>query len=282
MVYNEAEANECLTSLQMIGEGWWRSTSLALDMGAHLALGMTPREFVLSIGRQQMLDATGAIMEMKAEGVSVSRITAITGVGRERVNMILAGWRGKGQDLAEPVIEITDSIRLQLESGDSRAHRSSARGSVGKTQGDVGNTASEHAVEATVVDIAYTAELEAQISSMAEEIENQKQKVRESSRKNHELVKQAHIYAAAHYLTDEKREELREAAKKQMDGEQAELLQGLSSITLRGILSSLEHAQDQIQELRRDGHLDGPAWSEISSAMGNLSEEIAIARATLA
>jgi chromosome segregation ATPase len=85
---SEEDARLWLSSLQQVGEGWYKQVGLAVKANAHKALGMERREFVAQVG-QRLIDPREAIIELHREDMTVAAIADVLGVGHHTVTRVL-------------------------------------------------------------------------------------------------------------------------------------------------------------------------------------------------
>mgnify|MGYP000529477421 CR=1 FL=1 len=244
---NQNEAQEWLESLQQVGEGWWRQANLALSMGAHNALGMEPREFVLAIGRQQTLDAKDAVVEMFQSGTSQKRITEIVGMSARRVQMILA---------EAGLIEVTPQIQRMLETGKTQPDRTDLKGHPGN--GSIGETTARAGViDAEVVEDDLQAEIEALRIAVAATEAKRKSEVTELKAKVAKFQKELRTAAitareeAEAALTEQERARAEKEAEAWAKEQQQKTLGGLAFLLVNQVVGALEEAGDGIWTARR-------------------------------
>lgn len=271
---SKIEAQELLESLSLIGEGWWRTAKLGLNMGAHRALGMTPREFVLSIGRQETLNAKDIVLELHSDGTSITRITEIVGMSDRTVKMILAK-AGR--------IEITPAIQRMLETGKTEPDRSDRRAR-GDSAGET--TARAAVIDAEVIDETQEIDLREQIDALAAQVKAEKAKrdkdIEDLKSKMHAKLKAAVEEERNNWMTEEERDKLRAEAKASVESEAAEMLNALSGLLVRNVIDEITTAADSLRTLRRDNaNIDSDTLAKIEAAAANLGEEVRITKAAV-
>lgn len=278
---NQADAQEMLESLQQIGEGWWRQANLALNMGAHRALGMEPREFVLTIGRQQTLDAKDAVLEMFRSGTSMSRIATIVGMSALKVQMILA---------EEGLIEITPKVQRMLDTGKTEPDRTDNRtariGSAGET------SSRDEVIDAEVVEDdadtlyaeieALDAKVKGEQAKRRREVKDLKEQISGYQRQLVNAEREAQRKAEAALTSQERKRLAKEAeAWAQEHGEEvmAGLTAGMASLIMGQITESLEAASEGVRHLTTQlGGITGEQLQEIERAHAVFIEELNVAR----
>lgn len=292
---NQADAQEWLESLQQVGEGWWRQANLALSMGAHRALGMEARQFVLAIGRQQTLDAKDAVVEMHESGTSMTRISEIVGMHLHSVKMILAE-AGR--------IEVTPQIQRMLETGltepDRVDNRLARRDSAEETD------SRDAVIDAEVVEddtAARLEEAEAKAERLAEQLAAARAKVRNANsqtakelaeaqernrklaRERGDLKKQLQQVEAAmrgqveEEITEQERARLLKEAEAGIDEKREGVMQGLAFLLVDPIINSLAEAAEGVKVLMSQvGSITGEQLRQIENAHAAFIEELNVAR----
>jgi DNA-binding CsgD family transcriptional regulator len=84
---SSADAEEFTSSLESIGDGWFRQLALGVRLGVPAALGLSRREWSDRIGvaMRSTVERREAVAELAAEGLSNRAIADILGVDKETV-----------------------------------------------------------------------------------------------------------------------------------------------------------------------------------------------------
>lgn len=268
---NQADAQEWLESLQQVGEGWWRQAHLALNMGAHRALGMEPRAFVLAIGRQRTLDAADAVIEMKQSGTSVTRISDILGLSYPHVQKILA---------ENGLIEITAKIQRMLDTGKTEPDRNPYE------RGDFPEETPTNAeiIDAEVVADDETDELRDQVDTLNAKIRNERRKVQELKAQigeyqeelyNAEAKARADAEAG---LTAQERERAKKEADAWAHAQGEQIIASMAHVFVVAAIDSLHEASEALQQLVDRGGVTTDDLAQLEEAHTTFVEQFNIVR----
>lgn len=253
------DAQEWLETLQLSGEGWYRSLALAIKANAHKALGLDRKEFAALVG-QRLVDPTDAILELYEEDHNQQHIADVLGIAPWTVARVLAE-----QGLIDMPAHVARRLGLDDEVGDS--------GQGGDDE--VGDSPVEDLIaKIDALEVKVKGE-EAKRKREVKEVKDKLAKQRKEARD--ELRRQRLIWEGNQSQAD------RERAMKEAEAWAAEqgekLLQGLAHLGVQSIVGDLGDVAEQLRLLNEEHALGPEGVAQIDAALAGVNEELNVARA---
>lgn len=252
---NQADAQEWLESLKLVGEGWWRQVGLAVRAGAPKALGITRREFAQAIG-QRLIDPRDAIIELHKEGHSVQAIAEILGVAHDTtVSRVLA---------EEGLIEWRPAVQKALESREPREEEEDS--SREPRAEDLQTRIEALEIQLTGAEAKRKKDVDAvkkKMTDLRKEITEERRRLREE---------------AQNALTKQERERAAKEADAWAQEQGRKVIAGLAHLAVDHIVGALEEAAAEIRMLIEQDAITEDAIRQIESAHAGFSEELNVAR----
>ena len=270
MAVKQDNAAATLEGLRQIGSGWHLSVATAIARGDHKALKMDRKEFAQEAGGFKLLDSRQAIIDLHEKGMSRQAIGDVLSVDAETTVSRVLYEEGLITKLPRKANLELERERRTAPPDDSSSETTASR------DGSVDSSASD---------------LDEEIQSLRSQVEHEKA-VREKEGKDlRDKLKKAR---------EDLREELREA-RKEWESEQSEadrerlrkeneawaeekrreVMAGLASIGVQGVIGGLEEATEHLSMMVSEGGLTGDLIRQIEAAHAAFAEELNVARATI-
>ena len=260
---NTPDAEEWLSSLQQVGEGWYRQVGLAIKAGAPKALGMTRKEFAGQIG-QKLVDPREAIIQLHNEGHSERAIADILGVADYTIGIVLA---------EEGLREWTPRLI----------------GRAGRSAGEDGTTVEGTAVEDGTDEVkALKDDLDAvgkKLTAKTNAEKKAKEQLAEVKGKLVQMVEdelaKRREEKAKEQTTKSPQEQEREAKESEAYAEEiaGPVRRMAASIATKGIVGLLHESQEMLTEAAE--YMTSDDISDVQGALNGLSHELEVARGML-
>ena len=265
---DKADAQEWLSSLQQVGEGWYRQVALAIRAGAHKALGMDRREFAQTIG-QRMIDPREAVIQLHQDGTSKAAIADILGMSERSVHNVLVE---AGLTEGEIWVKIPGTDRFGHPSAITAGENDDQ---VSDSDGENDDQVSAEALQKAIEELQ--AQVKGEKTKRTKEVKELKKKITEYQRDLVDAEREAQR-KAQEGLTEKERELARKETAAWAADQKRQVMAGLSHLLVARVVGDIENATEGVQELISQDTVTPDATARIEAAVAALTTELSMAK----